>query len=49
VVLGHLRAGRLRPVIDRVLALTDDIPAALTDLAERRTVGKVVIDLLSAQ
>ncbi len=48
-VLGQLRAGRLHPVIDRVLALTDDIPAALTDLAERRTVGKVVLDLLSAQ
>jgi NADPH:quinone reductase len=48
-VLGHLRAGRLRPVMDRVLALTDDIPAALTDLAERRTVGKVVIDLMSAK
>jgi NADPH2:quinone reductase len=48
-VLDHLRAGRLRPVMDRVLALTDDIPAALTDLAERRTVGKVVIDLLSAK
>ncbi|HEX4431396.1 MAG TPA: NADPH:quinone oxidoreductase family protein [Frankiaceae bacterium] len=44
-LLGYARAGRIRPVIDRELALDGDVPGALTDLAERRTVGKVVIQV----
>ena len=44
-LLDHARAGRIRPVIDRELPLHGDIPGALTDLAERRTVGKVVIQV----
>jgi NADPH2:quinone reductase len=44
-LLGYARAGRIRPVIDRELTLDGDVPGALTDLAERRTVGKVVIQV----
>jgi NADPH:quinone reductase len=44
-LLGYARDGRIRPVIDRELPLDGDIPGALTDLAERRTVGKVVIEV----
>ncbi len=44
-LLDHAREGRIRPVIDRELTLDGDIPGALTDLAERRTVGKVVIQV----
>ena len=44
-LLGYARDGRIRPVIDRELPLDGDIPGALTDLAERRTVGKVVIQV----
>ena len=44
-LLDHARAGRIRPVIDRELPLDGDVPGALTDLAERRTVGKVVIQV----
>jgi NADPH:quinone reductase len=35
--------GRIRPVIGRTVALDGDVPGAVTDLAERRTVGKVVV------
>jgi NADPH2:quinone reductase len=44
-LLGFARDGRIRPVIDRELPLDGDIPGALTDLAGRRTVGKVVIQV----
>ena len=44
-LLGYAKAGQIRPVIDRELPLDGDIPGALTDLAERRTVGKVVIQV----
>jgi NADPH2:quinone reductase len=44
-LLGYARDGRIRPVIDRELPLDGDVPGALTDLAERRTVGKVVIQV----
>jgi NADPH2:quinone reductase len=44
-LLGYAKAGQIRPVIDRELPLDGDIPDALTDLAERRTVGKVVIQV----
>jgi NADPH2:quinone reductase len=44
-LLGYARDGRIRPVIDRALPLDGDVPGALTDLAERRTVGKVVIQV----
>ena len=44
-ILRGVRGGRLRPVIDRVIPLDGDLPGALTDLAERRTVGRVVISL----
>jgi NADPH2:quinone reductase len=35
--------GRIRPVIGRTVALDGDVPGAITDLAERRTTGKVVV------
>jgi NADPH:quinone reductase len=44
-LLGYARDGRIRAVIDRELPLDGDVPGALTDLAERRTVGKVVIQV----
>ncbi len=44
-LLGYARDGRIRPVIDRELPLDGDVPGALTDLAGRRTVGKVVIQV----
>ncbi len=44
-LLGYARDGLIRPVIDRELPLDGDVPGALTDLAERRTVGKVVIQV----
>ncbi len=42
--LASQRAGELRPVIGRALPLSGDVPGALTDLAERRTTGRVVIE-----
>jgi NADPH2:quinone reductase len=44
-ILTGFRNGQLKPVFDRVLPLTGDVPGALTDLAERRTTGRVIIDL----
>jgi NADPH2:quinone reductase len=44
-LLGYARDGRIRPVIDREVPLDGDVPGALTDLAGRRTVGKVVIQV----
>jgi NADPH2:quinone reductase len=43
-VLADFRVGRLRPLIDRTLALNGEIPAALDDLASRRTIGRVVVE-----
>jgi NADPH2:quinone reductase len=37
------RAGKIRPYVSAVYPL-DGVPAALADLAERRAVGKIVID-----
>ena len=45
-ILGHYRAGRLRPLRDRTLtALDQDVAGAVADLGERRTTGRVVLDL----
>lgn len=41
-LLELLAAGRYRPTVTRCVAF-DDVPAALTDLAERRTMGRVVV------
>lgn len=43
-VLAHFRGGRLRPLIDRTVSLDGDVPGALDDLANRRTVGRVIVD-----
>jgi NADPH2:quinone reductase len=37
-----LANGRYRPLVTRVVAF-DEVPAALTDLAARRTMGRVVV------
>jgi NADPH2:quinone reductase len=37
-----LEAGRYRPTVERCVSF-DDVPGALTDLAERRTMGRVVV------
>lgn len=42
--LGELLAGGLRPMVSEVYAL-EDTPKALESVAERRAVGKVVIDV----
>jgi NADPH:quinone reductase-like Zn-dependent oxidoreductase len=45
-ILGHYRAGRLRPLRDRTMtALDDDVAGAVADLGERRTTGRVVLEL----
>ncbi len=45
-ILGHHRAGRLRPLRDRTLTgLDDDVAGAVADLGERRTTGRVVLEL----
>ena len=41
-LLELLAAGRYRPTVTRSVAF-DDVPAALTDLAERHTMGRVVV------
>jgi NADPH2:quinone reductase len=46
-ILAGFRNGQLTPVLDRIVPLTGDVPGALTDLAERRTAGRVIIDLTS--
>lgn len=43
-VLARLVAEGMRPLVSRVHSLAD-VAAALTDVAERRTTGKVVLDL----
>jgi NADPH2:quinone reductase len=42
-VMELLAAGKIRPAIDRVVGL-DGVAGALGDLAERRSVGKIVVD-----
>jgi NADPH2:quinone reductase len=44
-VIAGYRSGQFRPVFDRIIPLTGDVAGALTDLAERRTTGRVVIEL----
>jgi NADPH2:quinone reductase len=41
-LLELIAAGRYRPTVTRSVAF-EDVPAALTDLAERRTMGRVVV------
>jgi NADPH2:quinone reductase len=41
-LLDLLRAGRYRPTVERCVGF-DDVPAALADLAARRTMGRVVV------
>jgi NADPH2:quinone reductase len=41
-ILALLAAGRFRPVVGRVIDFAD-VPKALGDLAERRTLGRVVV------
>lgn len=43
-LFGLIESGAISPVIDRVVTL-HETPGALDDLAARRTVGKVVVDL----
>jgi NADPH2:quinone reductase len=38
------RSGQVRPVLADVVGL-EEVPAALTALADRRTIGKLVVDL----
>jgi NADPH2:quinone reductase len=45
-LLGLLEAGRYRPAVDRCVPF-EDVPEALTDLAERRTMGRVVVRIKS--
>ena len=45
-ILDHYRARRLRPLRDRTMtALDDDVAGAVADLGERRTTGRVVLEL----
>jgi NADPH2:quinone reductase len=41
-VMELLAGGRIEPTIERTIGL-DAVPAALTDLAARRTVGKILV------
>lgn len=41
-LVALLAAGRYRPTVERVVAW-EEVPAACTDLAERRTTGRVVV------
>jgi NADPH2:quinone reductase len=41
-ILALLDAGRFRPVVGRVIDF-DDVPKALADLAERRSMGRIVV------
>ncbi len=45
--LGHWRAGRLPSLVGRVVGF-DDVPTALGELAERRAVGKWIVDVAGA-
>ncbi len=46
-LLELLAAGRYRPTVTRRVAF-EDVPAALTDLAERRTMGRVVVRVMES-
>lgn len=41
-ILALLEAGRFRPVVGRVVDF-DDVPKGLTELAERRSMGRVIV------
>ncbi len=41
-LIALLEAGKYRPAVERCVAF-GDVPAALTDLAQRRTMGRVVV------
>jgi len=43
-ILELLDAGRFRPVVSRAVDF-DDVPKALTELAERRSMGRVIVRL----
>ena len=43
-VTALLEAGRYRPTVERCVAF-DEVPAALDDLAHRRTTGRVVVEI----
>jgi NADPH2:quinone reductase len=43
-VIDLVRAGKVKPVIGQVVGF-DDVPQAIDDLANRRTTGRVVIQL----
>ena len=43
-VIDLVRAGKVRPVIGSVVGF-DEVPQAIDDLANRRTSGRVVIQL----
>ena len=43
-ILTLLDAGRFRPVVGRVIDF-DEVPKALTDLAERRSMGRIIVRL----
>jgi NADPH2:quinone reductase len=45
-LLALLEAGRYRPAVSRCVDF-DEVPAALTDLADRRTTGRVVVKIAS--
>lgn len=49
-ILDHYRAWRLRPLRDRTMtALDDDVAGAVADLGERRTTGRVVLELARSE
>jgi NADPH2:quinone reductase len=41
-IIGWYRTGQILPVIDRTIGL-EAVASALTDLAERRVTGKIVV------
>ena len=43
-ILALLESGRFKPVVGRIIDFAD-VPKAITDLAERRTLGRVVVRL----
>jgi NADPH:quinone reductase len=45
-LLALLDRGEIRPIVDREVAF-DDLPAALEAMAERETIGRVVVRVTS--